>query len=480
MTTAKAGMTGGTPQLSSGEGNPEATKYGKMWEKPEYRKVAPGEIFAKTFLDIASPQEGSEIIDFGCGTGRGALMLALLGKMKVTMVDFVRNSLDPEIQQALTTQAHALKFLKADLEKPIPVIAQYGFCTDVMEHIPGMKVDIVLDNILLSAQHIFFSISTVDDSCGELIGEDLHLTVQSYGWWLQKFSLRECVVHWSKREVTNCFFYVSAWKTGKEIAAGGKLNIEEEEIKKNVEHNIKQGWEPIIPHPTNDMEVMILGGGPTMNKFENDIKQKRAEGVKLITLNGSYNWALDHGLTPSAQIVVDAREFNKRFTKPVVEGCKYLIASQVHPEVFEGLPKDRTFIWHNNPALISDILNEQYPEFWHCVPGGSTVLLRAIPLLRMLGYKRFHLYGCDSCLAKKKHHAYPQPENDKGQVIPVTVNPGGKVFFCNPWMISQAEEMIELIKALGDEIELEIYGDGLLAQILKEGAKLEEKENAHP
>jgi len=108
MTTDKAGMIGSVPQVVQGQGNPEAIKYGKMWEKPEYRKVAPGEQFAQIFLDNIRPMYGSEVIDFGCGTGRGALMLAVLGKMKVTMIDFVRNSLDPEIKEALKALGRAV------------------------------------------------------------------------------------------------------------------------------------------------------------------------------------------------------------------------------------------------------------------------------------------------------------------------------------------------------------------------------------
>ena len=46
---------------------------------------------------------------------------------------------------------------------------------------------------------------------------------------------------------------------------------------------------------------------------------------------------------------------------------------------------------------------------------------------------------------------------------------GGKIFNCNPWMISQAQEFIDLIRMLGDEIELNIYG-GLLRHILGTGA----------
>jgi hypothetical protein len=131
------------------------------------------------------------------------------------------------------------------------------------------------------------------------------------------------------------------------------------------------------------------------------------------------------------------------------------------------LPKDRTYVWHTQAELLKDILDKQY-ETWWSVPGGSTVLLRAIPLFRMLGFKRFHLFGCDSCLGEDdKHHAYAQVENDGQAVMPVNVS--GKIFNCNPWMVSQAQEFMSLIQMLGDEIELEIYG-GLLRHILESGA----------
>jgi hypothetical protein len=221
-----------------------------------------------------------------------------------------------------------------------------------------------------------------------------------------------------------------------------------------VRHNIAQGWQQVSPHATNDVEVMILGGGPSMAAFEDDIRQKRAEGVKLVTLNGAYNWAIEHGLTPSAQVIVDARPFNARFTKPVVDGCKYLIASQCDPAVLEGLPPDRTYIWHTTTEMIKDVLDAQY-EVWWGVPGGSTVLLRAIPLLRMLGFKKYFLYGADSCLLSDgSHHAYSQNENDSDYVLNVVVNPGGRIFQCHPWMCAQGAEFISLVKFLGEEIEL--------------------------
>jgi hypothetical protein len=156
----------------------------------------------------------------------------------------------------------------------------------------------------------------------------------------------------------------------------------------------------------------------------------------------------------------------------------------------EGLPQERVFLWHTAVDTIRDLLDAER-EFWIGTPGGSTVLLRAIPLLRMMGFKKFHLYGCDSCIldfneetavsepvavqaAKYLHHAYSQPENDGVPVIPVIVQ--GRTFYCHPWMISQAQEFMDLIKVFGNEIELNVKGNGLLAWILESGAKLADEE----
>lgn len=440
----------------------EKDLYKMMWDKPEYRQVAPGEKIAHEFLKQAKPKQGATVLDLGCGTGRGGLNLAFFGGLDVTMVDFADNCLDEDIVPMLETQKHALRFVEADLSQPLPVQAAYGFCTDVMEHIRPHHVDKVIENCLAACQHVFFQISTVDDKAGVLVGHKLHLSVHPYEWWLKKLKDHKCVIHWSNQTDNTCLFYVSNWATGEEVVDAGTVNTTDDEIKKNVEHNIKQGYLQVEPHPTNEIEVMIVGGGPSLPQHIEKIKQLRANGVKLITINNAYNWCLDNGLTPSAMVMVDARKFNARFTKPVVEECKYFIASQCNPSVFEGLPKDRTYIWHTQADLLKDILDEQYKTWWS-VPGGSTVLLRAIPLFRMLGFKRFHLFGCDSCLSEDEmHHAYEQEENDGQLVMPVNVS--GKVFNCNPWMVSQAQEFIDLIKMLGDEIELAIYG-GLLHHI---------------
>lgn len=449
----------------------EAEKYERMWAFPQYRAVAPGEHVAVEFLSHARPPRGSTVIDFGAGTGRGALMLAIMGGVKVDMLDFAPNCLDPEVQQALVTQSDVLSFRLQDLNRSVPIAAPYGFCTDVMEHIPPNEVDRVLQNILRAAQHVFFQISLVDDVCGKLIGYPLHLSVHPFEWWAAKFRDLDCQVHYAQDRGDTAIFYVTAWTGGKELSKAGVLNVLEELVVANVKANIAGPWINMTPHEPNEFEVMILGGGPSLAGELDRIRALRENGVKLITLNGTYNWAIENGLKPSATVVVDAREFNQRFTHPVMPDCKYLISSQVHPAVLEGLPPERTYLWHTQMDIIREALNEHYAKTstaWWGVFGGSTVMLRAIPLLRILGFRKFHLFGFDSCLSDQAHHAYAQPENDRD--VPVSCVVGDRVFICHPWMVSQAQEFMDMSKYLGDETQIEVYGDGLIAHILKVGA----------
>ena len=260
------------------------------------------------------------------------------------------------------------------------------------------------------------------------------------------------------------------WVPAEEITMEGRLNAGLEVVKANVEANIRLGFQQVQPYPTNDVEVMIVGGGPSLKDQIDEIRDLRERGVKLVTLNNAYQYCLDHQIKPSAYVMVDARPFNVRFVENTIPECKYFIASQCDPEVFQKLDKvkEQTFIWHTSAEEIQDILTAQYPKCFP-VPGGSTVLLRAIPLFRMLGFKRFHIFGCDSCLdIVGSHHAYEQKENDEQAVIPVRV--GGRIFYCNPWMVSQAREFIDLIGCMGDVMELNIHG-GLLRQILESGAE---------
>jgi len=158
----------------------EQQKYQIMWQYDGYRNVSPGEeiveFFISHFIKLFNPD--GRIIDFGCGTGRAAAKLHEFG-YDIILIDFTDNCRDQE--------ALSLPFIQWDITNPIPVSSEWGFCTDVMEHIPPEDVDTVINNLLSASERVFFQISTIPDVMGGVINAPLHLTVESGEWWKNKF-----------------------------------------------------------------------------------------------------------------------------------------------------------------------------------------------------------------------------------------------------------------------------------------------------
>lgn len=175
----------------------EQEKYQTMWQFDTYREASPGERVVDFFIDLATPS--GLIVDFGCGTGRAALALHNKG-YDVLCMDFASNCRDQE--------AMCLPFLQWDLTQPIPSRANYGYCTDVMEHIPQDDVEDVVRNIMEAAEHVFFQISTVDDVYGKLIGAPLHLSVFPHEKWTKIIS-KYGNIEWSHDQDIASLFYVT-------------------------------------------------------------------------------------------------------------------------------------------------------------------------------------------------------------------------------------------------------------------------------
>jgi hypothetical protein len=346
----------------------------------------------------------------------------------------------------------------------------------------------------------------------EEIDEDLHLCVETYQWWLKKFVEHDVIIHRSADLDGACLFYLTGWSDGGLTWDGGHVNTDPEIVKEHITENAKlleKGARNVVPFECQDTEIMVLAGGATLNDFEDQIIEWRTKGrpyspeidgaagiseeeyeptpMLMITVNGSYNWALERNLAPSLQLVIDARDFNQRFTKLVpglTDNTKFVCASQCHPSVFDGLPldEDRVFIWQVSASeelleTVEKHYGTRYKDWYPC-PGGSTVMLRGLPLLRMLGYHKMHVFGFDSCVFDGKyHHAYPQEENDGIGLLEIIVagkTPLTKTFKCFYWQVYQAREFQDMARRLLQDVDMIIYGDGMIAYMLETAVQLSE------
>lgn len=264
-------------------------------------------------------------------------------------------------------------------------------------------------------------------------------------------------------------------------------NVPDDVYLEQVNSSIRRGLPQAYPHEPNATLVALVCGGPSLEETLPELVRLYWNGAKVVAVNGAYQWCIDHNIKPSAMVMLDGREFNSRFVETPVDGCTYMLASQCHPCTFDICADRDVLLWHacsgGDPEL--QMLKEFYFDRVYPVTIGTTVSVRGISLLRMLGMCSFEIFGLDSCWLEDKHHSYTQSENDKDLRIPVWLTPGHKEeghrldkavrFYCAPWHMKQLEDVQELIRNRGDLFRLNFHGPGLIATMIRTGFELQKE-----
>jgi hypothetical protein len=258
------------------------------------------------------------------------------------------------------------------------------------------------------------------------------------------------------------------------ITLTGQTNTDSDVILSNVKSSIRRGHPQVHPVPLHNDRAVIVAGGPSINETLDELRELYFEGAKIVTVNGAYHWCLERNIRPSAQVVIDARAHNARFVSPDVPRCRYYLASQCAPVLWDAVAsREFVGIYHDaGEDAVKAELDEYYLKQWSNLAGGTTVGTRAIGLLRTLGFYRMDLFGFDSCWLDGQHHAYAQPENDKDGRYRVVISPVDNVnetrtFQCAPWHLKQAEDFLRFIRLSGHQFVLRVHGRGMLAYLMQ-------------
>ena len=215
-----------------------------------------------------------------------------------------------------------------------------------------------------------------------------------------------------------------------------------DQIAENMKRKLVEFQQAILP---NNGDFCMIGSGPSIEHHLDAIKDCQDQGMPLIAIKGSHDWLIERGIIPDICIMLDPQPKILNCIKYAGQwpsshkGCVYMIASQCSPEIFDALKTQRTVIWH----ALSNIGEAGILKGKMLVGGGTTTGL------------------------KDKESKIKRISGEKATKV-VDVECGSKVFYCNPAMAGQANELQSMIKMFDGNIRLKSYGYGLITELLRE------------
>jgi uncharacterized Rossmann fold enzyme len=214
----------------------------------------------------------------------------------------------------------------------------------------------------------------------------------------------------------------------------------------------------------HDGTFVVVGSGPSMPLYLDDIRQERERGRPIVAIKGAHDWLVSNGIEPDVFVCVDPRDRRNGIQRKNARTL-YMIASRCDPVMFDHLADCKVMVWHSWSE------EEDLPELRpHTrIGGGSTSGLRAINIGHCMGFRRFVLYGFDSCLADDgKTKRFTGEEAPADAIMDLVI--GGRRFLCNAALAMQASEFQELYKVMPG-IKIDVKGDGAIAAIVAERRK---------
>ncbi len=241
----------------------------------------------------------------------------------------------------------------------------------------------------------------------------------------------------------------------------------DDEITSNIRTNRARGLPEVTPALcSHDGTFVIAGSGPSLPKFVEEIRGERKAGRPILACNGAHDFLCEHELEPDLFLTIDPRDTIIANTSKKNAHTTYLIASRCSPNLFEHLKDCKVMLWH---AWGTGAENDAY-EGKYRIGGGTTSGTRAIYIGYVMGYRKFRIYGLDSCLASDGQTKRFSGEK-AGAIWPIFVGDTKRQFLANGAMAQQAQEIQKLTEILPDAT-FEFLGDGLIAAIWEERKRL--------
>lgn len=249
---------------------------------------------------------------------------------------------------------------------------------------------------------------------------------------------------------------------------------------KNVRLNIKKqhktlqqlpGFQQIKGH---DKPIALIGGGPSIKKEIENIKEFQNKGYETIACGSSHDWLVENGIIPTYCAVCDPDPVSIEYLKRKNKGTKYLIAYSCDEKILNYLADQDVYMWHCHSDEAMDVFKDEIVDYV-AISGGCTVGLRSISIAIMFGYTNIHLWGFDSCQGEEdEHHAYEfATEAESWQTKDVyKIKMGGKtpdpkIYNCLGYQLAQAYHFHIFYSNYHNIFTPTFHGEGMLSDFMK-------------
>lgn len=171
----------------------EEKKYQKIWQHIEYKFDSDECLKIWDIIGWLKRKPIKKILIFGCGEGYGVHWLQKEG--------FDVYGLD--ITDVFKFNELKSKFTKASIWNNNFKDNEFDCCIgiDVLEHINSNKIKKTLQEINRISKFFYFVIDCHPDTCGSLIGEKLHLSVNNPYVWLTAINKYLNIEYYSGNEI---------------------------------------------------------------------------------------------------------------------------------------------------------------------------------------------------------------------------------------------------------------------------------------
>jgi len=216
-------------------------------------------------------------------------------------------------------------------------------------------------------------------------------------------------------------------------------------------------------------DLIILGGGPSVDLQVQQIKDLQTQGYPLTTIARMYPWCAIQGIAPDYVVSLDCSEEQEKSFTHLQPGVKYLFASVTRPSLLQMLDGEQCYIFDSkeNDKMRNFRAQNGYTVATVINAGGS-VTISSLSVGMNLGFTDFHVFGLDLMVSDRNqtHAVGIAGESITFDYVDVIIK--DEMILTTPSFLEFAQQTLDLVDAGHQDgllKSIKFYGDSLLNKL---------------